>query len=65
MHDCARRNRSLPTAIKTFVQSRPSFQQRSAALAATWADKALRPAPLEQERSATLIVRKILLEFRK
>ena len=55
----------MPTAIETFVQSRPSFQHRYAALAATRADKADRPAPLEQERRATLIVRKFLLKFRK
>jgi hypothetical protein len=65
MHDRACRDRSLPPAIKTFVQSRPSSQQRNAAFAATRADKTVRPAPLEKERRAMLIVRKIPLEFRK
>ena len=65
MHDCAGGDRSLPTAIETFIQSCPSFQHRYAAFAATRTDKAVRPAPLEQERRATLIARKLLLKFRK
>src|SRR5271169_3048848 len=47
MHRRPRRDRGLPAAIETFMQTRSAFQPNRAALAAARTYKTIRPAPLE------------------
>jgi hypothetical protein len=65
MHRCARRNRSLASAVETFECVCSALQRCRAAGTAARADKAIRPSPFEQERGAARLVGKSLLELRK
>src|SRR5271165_2294516 len=56
MHRGPRSDRSLPAAIKAFIQAGPAFQRRKAALAACRTDKATGPAPPEHEGGAPRLV---------
>ena len=65
MYHGAGGDRGLPPAIKTFVQTRATFQHGRAALAAGGADKTFRLATLEQKGGATGFVGKRFLKLRK
>src|SRR6202165_5875612 len=47
MHRRSRRDRGLPAAIETFMQTRPAFQPNRAALATAMTYKTMRPALLK------------------
>ena len=63
VHYRTRGHRRLAPAAEAFVGVRPALQQDRTPGAASGADEALRPAPLEQEGCAARLVRKARLEF--